>query len=374
MRVDGDIRSAGPLFSDPTVHPDRLLTLDRHIRRQAMARSAQAGQQQPSLGGFLSINIAPIWLTRLQGHDASPTLQLIEALSIDPSRVVIEVTETGADLTVLKQVIRAYRDRGIGIAIDDFGAGEAHLDRVIDLEPDLVKLDMKLFKRAYRGEGLAREVVEALSRLAERTGFQLVIEGVETESELAYAMETGARLVQGFLLARPEPDFLDTHALSPHIERVRRQVFHHQVDIHRRQGRLAQRIQSVAGQLRDLIEHRSDTALVGLGVPCDAILRCFVTNTEGQQLSPNYDAHQGKLQPQPLVEPRNWSWRPYFAEIVAGFDFNPDTLGHSRPYMDVNSSRLVQTYGLPLSNNRILLIDVVSSDTADAQDARARFA
>lgn len=371
---NGSILSAGPLFSDPDIHPDALLDLDRHIRRQAMTHYARACDRQPPVSGFLAINVAPVWLTRLQGHDASPTLRLIEALNLDPSRLVIEVTETGADLVLLKQVIKAYRERGIGIAIDDFGAGEAHLDRVIDLEPDLIKLDMRLFKRAFRGEGLAREVVQALARLAERTGFQLVVEGVETEAELAFALEAGARLVQGFLLARPEADFLCADALTTRIERVRRQVFHHQVEVHRRARQLAMRIQAAALHLRQLIEGHGDTALIDLSVPCDTILRCYITHVEGHQLSPNFDARHGRFRVQPLRESRNWSWRPYFADIVAGFPYNPDTLGHSRAYMDVNSGQLVRTFGIQLSQNRILLIDVLTPDTDESHSRLQSFA
>lgn len=370
----GQVRSAGALFSDPQMHPDALLDLDRHIRRQAMAAYAKACLHPAAVSGFLSINIAPVWLTRLQGHDASPTLELIEQLNLDPSRVIIEVTESGADLGVLKQVIKAYRNKGISIAIDDFGAGEAHLDRVIELEPDLVKLDIHLFKRAFRGEGLAREVVQALARLAERTGFQLVVEGVESEAELAFAMGFGTRLIQGFLLGHPESNFLGSDALSHRIERVRRDVFRHQVDLHRENRHLASRVQAVAQQLRHRIEHKGDTALFDLAVPCDDILRCFITNAEGYQLSPNYDVVQGCLRAQPLSEPRNWSWRPYFAEIVAGFPFNPGTLGHSRPYMDINSGRLVQTFGTQLSDHRILLIDVAAPDAAESLMARQSFA
>ena len=365
---DGSIQSAGPLFSDPDLNPDTLLQLDRHVRRQAMTQYSQA-----TLPGFLAINIAPVWLTRLQGHDASPTLKLIEELKLDPSKIVIEVTETGANLALLKQVIRAYRERGISIAIDDFGAGEAHLDRVIDLEPDLVKLDMKLFKRAFRGEGLAREVVMALSRLSERTGYALVVEGVETEAELSFALETGARLVQGFLLARPEAGFACPDAFGSRIERVRHQVFQDRVNTQRHARRLEALVREAALILCEQIETKSESAIAELPVPCHPLLRCYITDGTGYQRSPNYEVRHNRFDARPLDKPCNWSWRPYFAEIIAAFIDGESILGHSRPYMDVNCGQLVKTFGMQLSGNRILLIDALTDASLPTEEQSSDF-
>lgn len=196
-QADGSLCSVGPLFTDPKVSPGSLRRLDRQIRDDALARLHGAPQDW-----FLSINISPRWITRLRPNQALPSLKQLERHEISPQRVVFEITELGGGNHKLAEVVSRYRDAGARIAIDDFGAGYSQLDRVLALQPDILKLDMRLFQEAARG-GPSGEVVKALAQMAEKTGCWIIAEGVETEAELDFALECGARYVQGFLFARP---------------------------------------------------------------------------------------------------------------------------------------------------------------------------
>jgi EAL domain-containing protein (putative c-di-GMP-specific phosphodiesterase class I) len=104
---------------------------------------------------------------------------------------VFEITELGGASSRLPGVVASYRQAGARIAIDDFGAGYSQLDRVLALQPDILKLDMRLFQQAARG-GPSSEVVKALAQMAEKTGCWIIAEGVETEAELDFALECGA--------------------------------------------------------------------------------------------------------------------------------------------------------------------------------------
>ena len=68
-------------------------------------------------------------------------------------RVVIEITETHGELSRLQRLVEQYHAVGLRVAIDDFGAGNSQLDRIIALAPDMIKLDMRLFKMAAKGVG-----------------------------------------------------------------------------------------------------------------------------------------------------------------------------------------------------------------------------
>jgi EAL domain-containing protein (putative c-di-GMP-specific phosphodiesterase class I) len=103
-------------------------------------------------------------------------------------------------------VVARYREAGARIAIDDFGAGYSQLDRVLALQPDILKLDMRLFQAAALG-GPSSDVVKALAQMAEKTGCWIIAEGVETEAQLNFALECGSRYVQGFLFARAQEAF-----------------------------------------------------------------------------------------------------------------------------------------------------------------------
>lgn len=99
-------------------------------------------------------------------------------------------------------VLAEIRERGVRLAIDDFGAGYSNLQYIADLEPDIVKLDRQLVAGLRFGsprQRLLRSVVE----LCHTMGARVVAEGVETASELIACERAGVDMVQGFLLARP---------------------------------------------------------------------------------------------------------------------------------------------------------------------------
>ena len=175
----GQIVSAGPLFTDPGVDPDDLLDLDRTIRRMAL----EAFRDNPD--GFISINISPLWVSRLEPGKPLPSLQLLEEIGLPPEQVVFEITELQGDLQELKEAVRRYREAGIRIAIDDFGAGYSMLDRVLALEPDILKLDIQLFRQAASGNGNSGDFVKALALMAEKSGCWIIAEETDGAAQLA---------------------------------------------------------------------------------------------------------------------------------------------------------------------------------------------
>ncbi|MDP9435476.1 MAG: EAL domain-containing protein [Actinomycetota bacterium] len=117
--------------------------------------------------------------------------------------IVVEVTERflmrrPADVV---RVVGTLRDLGWEIALDDTGANDATVALLPVLTPDIVKLDRLLLKRSLTPHALS--TLKAVTTYCERSGAALLVEGVETESDLARARELGARWAQGFLLGRP---------------------------------------------------------------------------------------------------------------------------------------------------------------------------
>ena len=126
---------------------------------------------------------------------------LLEAA--DP-RVLVELTEHEQveDYPALVAALRALREAGIGLAIDDFGAGHSSLSHVLHLEPDVVKLDLALVQGV--GECSRRQaLVEAMLTFCRSTGTLLVAEGVEEADDLAQLVRLGVGHAQGWFLGRP---------------------------------------------------------------------------------------------------------------------------------------------------------------------------
>jgi len=139
-QADGRLQSVGPLFADPRTPGASLRRLDRQIRDNALSRLHEAPEDW-----FLSLNISPRWINQLRPGQALPSLKQIHSHGVDPQRIVFEITELGGDIQRLAEVVARYREAGARIAIDDFGAGYSQLDRVLALQPDILKLDMRLF-------------------------------------------------------------------------------------------------------------------------------------------------------------------------------------------------------------------------------------
>lgn len=122
-------------------------------------------------------------------------------------RIVLEVTERSS----LDRVegagarVKALRQLGFRIAVDDLGAGYAGLASFIQLEPDLVKLDMCLVRNVDSSPKQQR-IVRAMIDVTHDLGLQVVGEGVETVAERDMLVDLGCDLLQGYLFGKPRPE------------------------------------------------------------------------------------------------------------------------------------------------------------------------
>ena len=144
---------------------------------------------------------------------------------IDTSRVVCEVTEQkSASQEALYQFVGALRASGFRIAVDDYGSHESDINRIRELRPDIVKFDAQWITRLMEtgpGFGLLSAMVEIFAK----QGILTVFEGIEEDWQLDLAEKSGASMVQGYVLARPEivptsfgtfhRDFVAQRATSP---------------------------------------------------------------------------------------------------------------------------------------------------------------
>lgn len=122
----------------------------------------------------------------------------------DLSRIVLELTEHDVidDYDELMDVLREFRADGMRLAVDDFGAGYASFRHILNLEPNIIKLDMSLI-RGIDSNAKAQSVVRALLAFADETSDRVVAEGVETEEELSTLRCLGVRSAQGYFFHKP---------------------------------------------------------------------------------------------------------------------------------------------------------------------------
>lgn len=166
--------------------------------------------------GLLFLNVNPLLLLT-SDHPTGLTKQLIQQSGLDPSRVVIELSEQYQvdDADLLLTAVCHYRELGFLIAIDDLGSGFSGLKLWSELKPDIVKIDRYFIDEVHR-DPTKKAFVKNIIELAKATGSKVVAEGIETSEELLLCRELGADLGQGYLLGRPQHGFVShphSHAL-----------------------------------------------------------------------------------------------------------------------------------------------------------------
>lgn len=164
-------------------------------------------------GVYLSVNASP---DLLLSRRLEPLLA-----SVDPARIVIEVTEHApvADYGALLEAVGELRRRGVRLAVDDAGAGFASLGHILSLQPDIVKLDMSLTRGLHR-DPVRRALAGALVQFCADIGATLVAEGVENRDDLDALVFLGVTHAQGFFLARPGPLPLPVELPQPTSHRL----------------------------------------------------------------------------------------------------------------------------------------------------------
>lgn len=187
-----------PDFLDAAERLERLPDLGRSVRA-AVARAAAAAPER----ALLFVNLHPFDIN-------DPQLVAPDApLSAIASRTVLEITERAAINNMGELAARTSELRGMGfrVAVDDLGAGYAGLSTFSQLEPDFVKLDMSLV-RGIDYSSSRRSVVRAMVKLCEELGIQVISEGVETPAERDALLLEGCELLQGYLFAKPNREFV----------------------------------------------------------------------------------------------------------------------------------------------------------------------
>lgn len=171
----------------------------------ACLETALGGAELLDPDQFLSLNVSPRTFEAPE-FSAARLLRLLDRAGIEPERVVVELTEraTIADLDRVRAVAAACRARGLRIAADDIGAGNAGLRLLSELRFDLVKIDLSLVQAGDQSPN-AVAVLRSLFDLARQWGALAVAEGVETPAQLALIRQIGIATAQGYLLGRPGP-------------------------------------------------------------------------------------------------------------------------------------------------------------------------
>jgi diguanylate cyclase (GGDEF)-like protein len=153
----------------------------------------------------VSVNLSVLDLRN--GEIIPIVTDILSETGLDPSRLHLEVTESCLmeEAAKVQTILQELRARGITIAIDDFGTGYSSLSYLDALPLDIIKID-RSFVRNIREDARRFKLLRGMVNLSRELGLKIVIEGVETNDQLALINQYKcADLIQGYVFAAPMP-------------------------------------------------------------------------------------------------------------------------------------------------------------------------
>ena len=153
----------------------------------------------------ISVNISVIQL--LQDDFANIVKNILEKTGLDASLLELEITESVImeSAKVITKKFAELREIGVRIALDDFGTGYSSLSYVKSLPITTLKID-KIFVDDIKNSDSNTKVTDTIIDLGHKMELTIIAEGVETEAQLAYLIENGCDVIQGYLYSKPLPE------------------------------------------------------------------------------------------------------------------------------------------------------------------------
>lgn len=351
--------SAAWLFDNDVTHDWIQLEIDRSVRRKAIERFAL-----DKLAGDLYLNVSPSLLNLRELVGDRPTVSMVEQLGIAPERVVVELTETGGDIVLVRQLIRAYKDAGFKVAINDLGLDAEQLEDLMTLQPDYLKLRLADFRHLATASR-HNQVILALNLLRKNKYLEVICEGVESEEDFFFAMDCGAHKIKGWMFGS------DTTIL-PKRDAYVRQVgelkgYYHSVRKARLEHHTAKKnvwagwLKLVAmHHLKGRINKLKFEALVRSG-----ILRYFICNAEGIQQGASINFRPNGYFFDTSYDREDWSKRPYFSMTKTLFGMKRGRYLISNIYVDISCRQSCITLSTLIGQNTILFLDVLANEQLD---------
>ena len=132
--------------------------------------------------------------------------RVIRGAGIDSDKIAIELTEshTESDFKIMKEKIDKLHRQGIQFYLDDFGTGYSNMERIMELPFDIIKFDRTMLIACDKDDRSVK-MVNSLANMFKNMAYDVLYEGVETDTDEALCRGMSASYLQGFKYSRPIP-------------------------------------------------------------------------------------------------------------------------------------------------------------------------
>lgn len=183
-----------------------IVPLGEWVLEKACTQLAIWQQHGPTAHLTVSVNVSAKQF--YQQNFVDKVVEITTQAGIRCVGLKLELTESLVleDMTIAIDKMHALRKVGVRFSMDDFGTGYSSLSYLSQLPFDEVKIDQAFIRRASSG-GQNRDwiIVQAIIKIAQRFGMDVIAEGVETQAQQQLLEQSGCTRYQGYFFAKPEP-------------------------------------------------------------------------------------------------------------------------------------------------------------------------
>lgn len=173
------------------------IQLSQMVRRKAIQETRSFASSP-----HLFLNTHP---KELEHPGLIESMKLLRELN-GSQQITLEIHEKAiADAAAMRELRAALRDLDMGLAFDDFGAGQARLAELSDVQPDYIKFDISLIRKLHEASLEHRRMLATLVQMVREMGVLSLAEGIECEAVRDLCVELGFELAQGFYFGKPSP-------------------------------------------------------------------------------------------------------------------------------------------------------------------------
>ena len=189
-----------PIAEEQGLIHDLGLYVLEHVCRKLVDRKKKG---LPPVG--IHINVSTVQFSK-NGFFAS-FMEIIDRYGIDPSQIVMEVTESIMiqSFDFIMAIMKRFIDRGVCFSLDDFGTGYSSLNYIAALPISSIKLDKSFIDRSEKSDVYAL-LIKNVVEIARGLKIELIVEGVETTGQVKTLTKIGCEAMQGYYFSKPLPE------------------------------------------------------------------------------------------------------------------------------------------------------------------------
>ncbi len=151
----------------------------------------------------------------IEGNSLKKIQKIFETTNMPIDHTVLEITERSAvkDFDLFYNKLKEYRNIGFKFAIDDVGGGYASLESIVEIMPEMIKIDRHIIANGHKNI-YKKSLIKFIVSFCKENNILSIAEGIETKKELQTVINLDVDAGQGYYLQRPITNIISDNRLA----------------------------------------------------------------------------------------------------------------------------------------------------------------